>query len=128
MAPLPKVCWDANEIRLMLAQNRDRDAQALLVKLLRSGRASASVQAIAAEIIAAAKPFKGKVGRPKGDPFRWNEIGARYEHLCQTEGLKSDDAKERLAEEFGRSLDTIKTTLTFYNRVREESRQIAADG
>lgn len=128
MAPLPRVCRDAQEIRLLRGQHRDRDAQALLLKLLRSGSASPSVQAIAAETIAASKPLKGKVGRPKGDPFKWNEIGERYEHLCETEKMKSDDAKELLAKEFGKSVGTIKTTLTFYNRVRKESRQIAAEG
>ncbi|MCK1275874.1 hypothetical protein IVB46_11590 [Bradyrhizobium sp. 61] len=112
MAPLPKTfdCY-AVEARGALAEGRTQDAITIVVERLRTGTASAELQALAARLLR--PPKKGR-GKPKSDPSHWFEIGTEFEDQMSRMGLSYEEAAAALAKKFGYSERQIGVAVRYF--------------
>ena len=119
MAPLPsQICRHAIELRAMIAEGRDVEANRLVIAQLSGGAASSAFQKEVAKMLAPA-PQK-KPGRPPKAVYRWFEIGTAYYELL-SDGVQKTKAKEAVAERFGR--EDITRAISYYDNALEADRE-----
>jgi hypothetical protein len=105
----------ASEIEALLSQGRRQEAITLAVRNLRSGYDTQNFLTAVADLL---EPQKRGRGRPKAWPWRWIDIGQKFEVL-RSEGKTHGDAVYELAKKFGRSARTIEETVSFYRKALE---------
>jgi hypothetical protein len=112
-------CSVTSEIEALLSQGRRQEAVALAVRNLRSGYDSQNFLMAMADLL---EPQKKGPGRPKAWPWRWIEIGQKYEVLRSeliSGGFRKrthEDAVAELVRKFGRCARTIEATVSFYRK------------
>jgi hypothetical protein len=117
MAPLPKgFSQQATPVNAAISEGRTADAVTLVVEILRTGKADAAVQRLAADLL---KPAKRKRGRKKALPRHWLDIGEQFRWL-RDDGVLYEEALRRVATKFGCSETHVRTSVAMYEQAREE--------
>ncbi|ESZ76504.1 MULTISPECIES: hypothetical protein [unclassified Mesorhizobium] len=117
MAPLPKgFSLQAIPIESALSEGRIEDAKTLLIDLLRSGKAGAVVQRLAADML---KPSKRPRGRTRALPRHWIDIGEQFNGL-RNDGVRYEEAMRRMTEKFGYSETHVRGAVATYDRAKED--------
>lgn len=117
MAPLPFTFSTlAFPIETALSEGRTDDAKRMIVELLLSGKADASVQRLAADLI---KPPKRARGRRKAHTRYWLDIGEQF-HWLRDDGVKYEEALLQLSDKFGVSESHIRNAVAEYNAAKED--------
>lgn len=125
MAPLPKgFSIKAVPIQAALSEGRTKDAERLTVELLRTGKADAAVQRIAADMIS--PPKKRGRGRPKALPAHWHEIGEEFSWL-RDDGVLYETAVERLSTKFGYSETHVRSAVRIFDAAKDAHREATAE-
>ncbi|QKD04274.1 hypothetical protein [Mesorhizobium loti] len=116
MAPLPKgFSLQVLPIEAALSEGRTEDAKTLMVDVLRSGKADAVVQRLAADML---KPPKRPRGRKKALPRYWLEIGEQFGWL-RDDGVLYEEALRKLAKKFGCSETHVRKAVTTFQEAKE---------
>jgi hypothetical protein len=108
-------CGVASEIENLLSQGRRQEAITLAVRNLRDGYDTRNFLTVVADLL---EPQNRGRGRPKVRPWRWIEIGEKFEVL-RSEGKTHRDAVDELVKKFGRCARTIEETVSFYRKALE---------
>jgi hypothetical protein len=117
MAPLPRpFSIKEQRIRAALSQGRLEDAKTAVIELLRAGKASRSIQSIAADML---RPEARKRGRQKADPQHWYDIADMF-NLLRSEGISYESAMVKVAEKFGYSETHVRNSITLHEKARDE--------
>ncbi|MGB3273849.1 MAG: hypothetical protein WBA66_13280 [Xanthobacteraceae bacterium] len=118
MAPLPRE-FDTFAVaaRAALSEGRREDAITVIVERLRTGNASAEMQAIAADLLR--PPQKRGKGRPKSQPQFWYEIGTDLDDLMGG-GLTYENAIEALAKKYGVSERHVGNAARYYRDAKAQ--------
>ena len=119
MAPLPKsFSLQAIPIRAAISEDRKEDAKTMICEILRTGKADAVVQGLAADML---KPAKRSRGRQKALPWRWLDIADHFRRVREEDRLLYEDALRITAEKFGRSESHVRTCLATYESAQEDA-------
>jgi hypothetical protein len=89
----------------------------MIVEILRSGKADAVVQKIAADML---KPPKRNRGRQKTQPQFWYEIGQDF-HERRDIGVKYEDAIRLTSDRFCFSESHVRNAIEYYDRALAEA-------
>jgi len=111
-------CPVADELRAALDERRMDDAKRIAIKHLRAGYKSQQFWDAVADLLEIKKEI-GVVGRKQlKSPVKWFEIGNVFQDLRDA-GVTRKKAYEKLANDFGQSIHTIRDTVRFFEKADE---------
>ncbi len=124
MAKLPPgFSLPAIRIESALSEGRTADALKMVVDLLRSGKADAVVQRIAATML---KPPKRGRGRQKALPQFWFDIGQDF-HDLRSRGHLYEAVLEKLAAKYGFSETHVRNAVRIFDEAKAEHDEATRD-
>ncbi|CDX45290.1 hypothetical protein MPLSOD_90063 [Mesorhizobium sp. SOD10] len=117
---------DAHVIYAMdwLRSGREVEARAYVADILRSGRASPAMQALAADLINSPIPTRRRGRKVIERPREWMAIGSAFE-AYRDQGMTYEAALEEVMNHFGTKKTSTENAINFYLRT---SRTIEAHG